>query len=140
MQNLTKATKASDIKRNWHLINVKDKMAGRVCVEIAKWLIGKNKPYYVSNLDCGDYVVVINAKDVKISGNKFREKLYYRHSGYPGGLKAERFEELKERRPEDIIMKGVKGMIPQNKMRATMLKRLFVYSGDKHEYLDKINI
>jgi len=138
MQNITKPTKAADIKRVWHLVDVKDKITGRVCVEIANWLIGKNKPYFTSNLDCGDYVVVINAKHIRIGGKKSRTKVYYRHSNYPGGLKAETFEDLQARMPEEIIFRGVKGMLPQNKLRALMLKRLYVYPDEKHAYADKL--
>jgi len=86
MNQVTQATKASDIKRNWHLIDVKDKTLGRISTEIALLLMGKSKPYFVRNLDCGDYVVVINAKNVKTTGNKEVQKKYYRHSGYPGGF------------------------------------------------------
>lgn len=139
MQNLTKSTKAKDIKRSWHFIDVKDKITGRVCVEIANWLIGKNKPYFTPNLDCGDYVVVINAKKVKVGGKKYNEKTYYRHSGYPGGLKAETFEELQSRRPEEVIFRGVKGMLPQNKLRALMLKRLYVFPDEKHTYAKQLS-
>src|SRR5206468_2521226 len=103
-------------------------------------LIGKSKPYFVRNLDCGDHVVVINAKSIKIGGKKPREKIYYRHSGYPGGFAGEAFEDLQKRKPEDIVIHGVKGMLPQNKLRASMLKRLHVYGEEKHEYQDKFKI
>lgn len=134
---MTTATKVSDIKREWHLIDVKGKTLGRVSSEIAQLLMGKRKPYFVRNLDCGDYVVIINAKDVKTTGNKEEQKKYYRHSGYPGGFKTETLKELRERKPENIITHAVKGMLPQNKLRDKMLRRLFVFSGEEHRYSDK---
>jgi large subunit ribosomal protein L13 len=135
--NTTTATKASDIKREWHLIDVKGKTLGRVSSDIAKILMGKSKPYFVRNLDCGDYVVVINAKEVKATGNKEEQKKYYRHSGYPGGFKVESLKELRERKPTQIIMHAVKGMLPDNKLQDRMLARLFVFAGEEHKYEDK---
>jgi large subunit ribosomal protein L13 len=134
---LTQTTKAADIKREWHVIDVKDKALGRVSSEIAQLLMGKSKPYFVRNLDCGDYVVVINAKVVKATGNKEEQKNYYRHSGYPGGFKVETLRELRARKPEEIITHAVKGMLPQNKLRDKMLRRLFVFAGEEHKYEDK---
>ncbi len=133
----TIATKKLDIKRAWHHVDVKEVALGRVASEIAQKLMGKSKPYFVRNLDCGDYVVVTNASLVKATGNKELKKTYYRHSMYPGGLKAERLEELRVRKPEEIIMHAVKGMLPQNKLRATMLKRLFVFPGESHKFEEK---
>lgn len=140
MSNLattTQTTKASDIKRAWHLVDVKDQTLGRVATDIAKLLMGKSKAYFVRNLDCGDYVVVTNAKLIKITGNKEEQKKYYRHSGYPGGFREETLKELRERKPEDIITHAVKGMLPQNKLRDLMLKRLRVVAGEEHKYNDK---
>jgi large subunit ribosomal protein L13 len=135
--NLTTPTKATDIKRGWHLVDVDGKTLGRVATDIARLLMGKGKPYFVRNLDCGDYVVVINAKDVVVSGNKEEQKNYYRHSGYPGGFKKETLKELRARKPEEIIKHAVKGMLPQNKLRDRMLKRLFVFASEEHRYKDK---
>lgn len=135
----TVATKASDIKRTWHLIDVKDKTLGRIASEIAQLLMGKSKPYFVRNLDCGDYVVIVNAKNVKVTGKKEVQKNYYRHSGYPGGFKAETLKELRVRKPETIITHAVKGMLPQNRLRDKMLKRLFVFAEEEHKYQDKFN-
>jgi len=135
--NTTVATKASEIKREWHLIDVKDKTLGRVASEIAQLLMGKSKPYFVRNLDCGDYVVVINAKGVKTTGKKEEQKKYYRHSGYPGGFKVESLKELRERKPENIIMHAVKGMLPDNRLQDRMMARLFVFEGEEHKYADK---
>lgn len=135
--NQTVATKASDIKREWHLIDVKDKTLGRVASEIAQLLMGKSKAYFVRNLDCGDYVVVINAKGVLTTGKKEEQKKYYRHSGYPGGFKVESLKELRVRKPEDIITHAVKGMLPDNRLKDRMLTRLFVFAGEEHKYGDK---
>jgi large subunit ribosomal protein L13 len=137
MISQTRSTKANDIKREWHLIDVKGKILGRVSSEIAQLLMGKSKPYFVKNMDCGDYVVVINAKEVKTTGKKEDLKTYYRHSGYPGGFKAEKLKDLRQRNPEEIIKHAVSGMIPQNKLRASMLKRLYVFAGEVHTYGDK---
>lgn len=134
------ATKQSDIKRVWHLINLKDKILGRVSTEIAKLLMGKGKPYFVRNLDCGDYVVVINVQDVKVTGKKEDQKKYYRYSGYPGGLTTETLSKLRQRKPEDVIIHAVKGMLPQNKLRDKMLKRLLVFKGEEHPYKNKFII
>lgn len=136
----TKSTKASDIKREWHLIDVKDKVLGREATKIALLLAGKQKPYFVRNLDCGDYVVVTNSKEVKVTGKKELLKNYYRHSGYPGGFKAERLVDLRKRKPEEIIKEAVKGMLPQNRLRDQMLKRLFIFAGEEHRYQDKFKI
>lgn len=134
----TVPTKAADIKRAWHLIDVKDKTLGRVSSEIAQLLMGKSKPYFVRNLDCGDYVVIVNAKHVKVTGKKELQKNYYRHSGYPGGFKVETLKDLRIRKPETIITHAVKGMLPQNRLRDKMLTRLFVFAEEEHTYQDRI--
>jgi|SRR5581483_1006458 len=133
----TESTKLNDIKREWHVIDLKGKPLGRVSTEIAKLLMGKSKPYFVRNLDCGDYVVVINAKEVSTSGKKELQKIYFRYSGYPGGLTQETLERLRVRKPEEIITHAVKGMLPQNRLRDTMLKRLKVFAGPEHTFADK---
>lgn len=130
----TNALKASEIKRDWHLVDVKGKILGRVCTEIATLLMGKNKPNFVSYLDNGDYVVVINAKQVKVTGKKELQKVYTRHSGYPGGLRQETLAKLRERKPEEIIRHAVKGMIPKTKLGADMIAKLHVYEGNTHPY------
>lgn len=132
-----KATSIKEVKRDWHLVDVEGETLGRISTNIANLLMGKSKPYFVRNLDCGDYVVVVNAKNVKVTGNKEVKKTYYRHSGYPGGFKAETLSELRARKPEDIISHAVKGMLPQNRLRDQMLKRLKVFGGSEHEYGDK---
>ena len=134
----TQSTKVSEVKRTWHLIDVKDQTLGRVGTKIAHLLMGKAKPYFVRNIDCGDYVVIINAKDVKVTGKKEEQKKYYRHSGYPGGFRMETLKEARTKHPEEIIRHAVKGMLPDNKLRDSMLKRLFVFAGEEHKYQDKI--
>lgn len=135
----TKPTKISDVKREWHMVDLAGKTLGRIATDIAKLLIGKSKPYFVRNLDCGDFVVAVNAKDIKTTGKKDEQKIYYRYSGYPGGLRKETLTELKGRMPEKVIELAVKGMLPQNRLRDKMLGRLFVFSGQEHKYHDKFN-
>lgn len=134
---MTNSTKAQEIKRNWHHVDVKDKTLGRIASEIALFLMGKSKPYFVKNLDCGDYVVVTNASLVAVTGKKEEKKTYNRHSMYPGGYKSETLKKLRARRPEEVIRHAVSGMLPSNKLKATMLKRLFVFAGEEHDYKDK---
>ena len=133
----TKTISAQNIKREWHLINVKDKTLGRVSTQIAELLMGKAKPYFVRNLDCGDFVVVINAKDVAVTGKKETLKKYYRVSGYPGGFRAETLGDLRNRRPEEIVRRAVSGMLPQNRLKSRMLERLLIFKDENHRYQDK---
>lgn len=139
-QQMTKSTKLSDIKRSWHLFDVDGKTLGRVASQIATVLMGKSKPYFVSNLDCGDYAVVINAATVKMSGKKELLKKYSRFSGYPGGYREETLMELRQRKPEEIIRFAVLGMLPQNKLQDRMLTRLFIFKGAEHTYADKFKV
>lgn len=134
-----KTTREKDIKREWHLVDVKEEILGRISTRIASLLMGKGKPYYVRNLDCGDYVVVVNAKDVKTTGKKETLKKYYRYSGYPGGFKAETLSDLRKRDPKEIVHHAVSGMLPQNKLKSRMLKRLLVYAGGEHPHGDKVS-
>ena len=112
---------------------------GRISTNIAGLLMGKSKPYFVRNLDVGDFVVVVNAKNVKVTGNKETKKIYSRHSGYPGGFKQERLIDLRARKPEDIIIHSVSGMLPQNRLKSLMLNRLKVFSGVEHSYAEKFS-
>ena len=134
----TQVTKGADIQRGWHHIDVAGKNLGRTSTEIAQYLMGKSKSYFVRNLDCGDYVVVTNAQDVAVTGKKEEKKEYFRYSGYPNGLSSETLGKLRMRRPEEIIRRSVRGMLPQNKLRDRMLKRLFVYAGSEHPYQEKL--
>lgn len=135
-----KATRAKDIKRQWHLIDLDGKTLGRISTQIAGLLMGKSKPYFVRNLDCGDFVVAINTKKIKVTGNKENKKVYQRHSGYPGGFKQETLSELRNRRSNDIIRHAVLGMIPQNRLRDQMINRLKAFEGAEHDYQDKFKI
>ena len=125
------------VKREWHLIDAKDKILGRISTKIARLLIGKDKVEYVPYLDVGDHVVVVNAAEVGVTGKKEKQKIYYRHSGYPGGLRSETLGDLRERRPEEIIRRAVKGMLPKNKLQKLMLKRLHIFAGAEHPFEEK---
>ena len=137
MTKSSTSIKQGEFKSEWHLVDDGGKVLGRIAVDIAKLLMGKAKPNFVRNLDCGDYVVVINAKEVKVTGKKELNKKYYRHSGYPGGFKSETLKIVREERPEEIIIHAVAGMLPQNKLKAKMLKRLKVFAGKEHNLADK---
>lgn len=126
-------------KRVWHLVDVKGQILGRVSTRIARLLIGKDKPEFVPYLDLGDYVVVVNAGKIRVTGKKETDKIYYRHSGYPGGLKSETLGELRKRRPEEIIRRAIKGMLPKNKLQKERLKRLHVFAGAEHSFKDKFS-
>ena len=130
----TYSTKASDIKRQWHVIDASDKILGRLATQIASLLMGKHKPIFSRNLDTGDFVVVINADKVRVTGNKIKQKLYYRHSGYPGGLKAISLEKMMQTHPTRVIEYAVKGMIPHTRLGASMMKKLRVYVGEAHPH------
>lgn len=136
----TNKLSVKDIKRNWHLIDVKGKVLGRIAVDIAKKLSGKDKVNYVPYLDLGDFVVVINASEVKLTGKKAAQKNYMRHSGYPGGLTVESFSRLIVRRPDEVIRHAVKGMIPKNKLGSSMLKRLYVFAGSTHPFAKQLGL
>jgi len=133
----TKATKESEIKRFWHLFDAKGKILGRLSTEIACLLIGKDKPYFVSYLDCGDYVVVINASKVQVTGRKAEQKLYRRHSGYPGGFREIPYEKQMETDPRKIVRHAVAGMLPKNKLKTKRLLRLKIFVDEKHPHQNK---
>ncbi|MFA7243726.1 MAG: 50S ribosomal protein L13 [Patescibacteria group bacterium] len=122
--------------RNWYIFDLKDQILGRSCTRIADILNGKNRPDYLPNLDLGGYVVVINAKDVKLSGNKELDKRYYKHTSYIGNLKTKEYKDIKEENPEFIIKHAVSGMLPKNKLQALKLNRLKVYAGDQHPHVN----
>jgi len=130
----TYSVKANEIKREWYLINAEGKTLGRLASEIAKILKGKHKPIYSPHLDCGDYVIVINAEKIHVTGRKLDQKIYYRHSGYPGGLKSITLREQLAKHPERVIKAAVKGMLPKNRLGRKMLKKLKVYAGDSHPH------
>lgn len=130
----TYSVKADEIKREWYLINAEGKTLGRLASEIAKILKGKHKPIYSPHLDCGDYVIVINAEKIRVTGRKLDQKIYYRHSGYPGGLKSITLREQLAKHPERVIKAAVKGMLPKNRLGRKMLKKLKVYAGASHPH------
>jgi len=130
----TSSTKASDIQRKWWVIDASGKTLGRLATEVAVLLKGKHKPIYCTHLDVGDYVIVINAAKVAVTGNKLTQKTYYRHSQYPGGLKAVRLGDMLESHPARVIEHAVKGMLPHNRLGAAMLKKLKVYPGAEHPH------
>lgn len=141
MKQVTKSTKSASInlvKREWHLINMKDSTLGRVANKIAVYLQGKHKSTYAPYIDNGDFVVVINAKKVNISGKKSEQKTYSYYSGYPGGLKKVPFKTLLQKKPSEIVHHAVAGMLPKNKLRDQRLARLFIYPEETHPYGDKI--
>ncbi|OGM28062.1 50S ribosomal protein L13 [Candidatus Woesebacteria bacterium RIFCSPLOWO2_01_FULL_39_61] len=129
--------KAKDINRNWHLIDAKGKVLGRMSTEIAILLMGKHKATFAKHMDTGDYVVVINAKEVELTGKKPTQKVYRGHSGYPGGFKEVKISKLFERFPGRIIEKAVAGMLPDNRLKKGRMGRLKIFTDDKHPYGDK---
>ena len=130
----TYSTKKSDIVPEWHLIDAEGKTLGRLATEVAQLLKGKHKPNYVSYLDTGDYVVIVNAEKVSVTGDKADKKIYYRHSLYPGGLKSVNYRRLLQEHPTRIIEHAVKGMLPHNRLGAAMYKKLKVYKGPSHPH------
>ena len=130
----TKSYKLDSLDKGWLLVDASDKTLGRLSTNIAKILMGKNKPEYTPHNDVGDYVVVINAEKIKVTGNKNEQKMYYRHTGYPGGIKSQNFNDLVDSHPDRIITSAVKGMLPKNKLSNSVIKKLKVYKGDSHPH------
>jgi large subunit ribosomal protein L13 len=130
----TVSARAEDVKRDWFLVDADGKTLGRLATEIARRLRGKHKAIYTPHVDTGDYIVVINAEKVRVTGNKEKNKMYYNHSGYMGGLKEISFEKLIDKAPERVIERAVKGMLPKNSLGRTMYRKLKVYAGAKHEH------
>ena len=130
----TISAKADDVKRDWFLVDADGKTLGRLATEIARRLRGKHKAIYTPHVDTGDYIVVINAEKVRVSGNKANDKMYYRHSGYMGGLKETNFNDMIERSPGRVIEIAVKGMLPRNPLGREMYRKLKVYAGPQHQH------
>lgn len=130
----TFSAKPETVKRDWFVIDAEDKVLGRLATEIAHRLRGKHKAEYTPHVDTGDYIVVINAEKVAVTGNKMKNKLYHHHTGYPGGLKTVNFEKLQQTKPEMIIEKAVKGMLPKNPLGRDMFRKLKVYAGSEHNH------
>jgi large subunit ribosomal protein L13 len=132
--NKTFSPKPGDITRNWWLVDASNLPLGRLASEVATILRGKHKPTYAPHVDGGDFVVIVHADRVAVTSDKSQQKIYYRHSGYPGGIKAETFESLRKRRPEAIIERAVRGMLPKNKLGRQMARKLRVYAGPDHPH------
>jgi len=130
----TKVAKKEEVTRDWFLVDADSKVLGRMATEIANILRGKKKPIYTPSVDTGDFVIVVNAEKVALTGNKLADKIYYSHSGFPGGLKSITAGKLIEKKPEDVIRKAVKGMLPKNKLARHMLKKLKIYAGSAHPH------
>lgn len=130
----TFSAKAHEVKRDWYIIDASDKILGRVATEIARRLRGKHKAEFTPHVDTGDYIVVINAEKITVTGRKFKEKMYYRHSGFPGGIKSISFDKLQEKNPIRIIELAVKGMLPKNVLGREMYRKLKVYAGSDHPH------
>jgi len=130
----TYSARPADITREWHLVDAADQTLGRLSTRIARLLMGKHKPMFTPNQDTGDFVVVINAGKVRVTGNKAKQKLYHRHSGYPGGLKSIPFEKMMQNQPTRAVEYAVNGMLPHTRLGARMRKRLRVYAGEEHPH------
>jgi large subunit ribosomal protein L13 len=130
----TLSLRKEDVQRDWYVVDAEGKTVGRLCTTIATMLRGKHKPDYTPHVDNGDYIIVLNADKVTFSGSKWKQKEYQRYSGYPGGLKSRTAEEMRDKKPEAIIEKAVKGMLPKNKLGSAMYRKLFVYAGTDHPH------
>ncbi len=130
----TFSAKAHEVVQNWFVVDAQGKVLGRLASEIAKRLRGKHKPEYTPHVDTGDYIVVVNVEKITVTGNKAKGKIYYRHSGYPGGIYADTFEQLQARAPERVLEKAVKGMLPKGPLGYAMIKKLKVYAGAAHPH------
>ncbi len=130
----TYVQKPAEVKRQWHLVDVKGRVLGQVATEISQLLMGKNKPTFTRNVDGGDYVVVVNAKEVVVTGNKPNTKMYHRHSGQPGGITSNSFAELIEKKPTEVIERAVYNMLPKNSLRTGRMARLKIYADTNHKH------
>ena len=134
MNTKTFSAKPHEVQHHWYLVDANEKVLGRLASQIALRLRGKHKPEYTPHVDTGDFVVVVNAEKVAVTGNKLDDKLYYRHSGYPGGLRVRPLREQLERRPTEVLRKAVKGMLPKNKLARQQLTKLKIYAGPAHPH------
>ena len=131
----TFSAKNHDIDRNWYLVDAQNKTLGRLSTEIASRLRGKHKPIYTPHVDTGDYIVVVNASKIRVTGKKMTDKVYYKHTGYIGNLKSENLETMLEKYPEKVLMKSVRGMLPKSKLGNAMIKKLRVFAGPEHTHI-----
>lgn len=130
----TISAKPESVKRDWFIVDADGKTLGRLATEIARRLRGKHKPEYTPHVDTGDYIIVVNAEKIRVTGNKAKDKMYYDHSGYIGGLKSISFEKLIQKKPEQVIERAVKGMLPKNPLGRAMFRKLKVYAGSEHKH------
>jgi large subunit ribosomal protein L13 len=130
----TYSAKPGEIAREWYLVDAEGQTLGRLATRLAEVLRGKGKPQYTPHVDTGDFVVVVNAEKIAVTGNKLDDKMYYRHSGYPGGLKERPLREQLKRRPEEVLRKAVKGMLPRNRLGRQQLTKLKIYAGPEHPH------
>jgi large subunit ribosomal protein L13 len=134
MRVKTYSPKAADIQREWFVIDAKDQTLGRLATQVAVLLRGKHKPIFAPHMDVGDYVIVLNCDKIRVTGRKLDQKIYYRHSGYPGGLRAESLRDTLRKHPERVIQTAVRGMLPKNRLGRKMIKKLKIYAGDTHPH------
>ncbi|BCB96775.1 50S ribosomal protein L13 [Dissulfurispira thermophila] len=130
----TKFAKKEEIERKWYVVDAKDQILGRLCSQIASYLRGKHKPVFTPNVDTGDFVIVINADKIKVTGKKMTDKVYYHHTGYIGSIKAKALKDRIKEEPENVIRDAVWGMLPKNRLGRKMIKKLKVFSGPEHEH------
>jgi len=130
----TFSAKPAEVKRDWYVVDAKGRTLGRLATQIATRLKGKHKPEYTPHVDTGDYIVVVNAEKIRVTGNKLKDKMYHHHTGYIGNLKSISLEDLLDKAPEQVITKAVKGMLPKNKLGAAMIKKLRVFAGPEHTH------
>ena len=127
--------KKEELTRSWFVVDADGKNLGRVAAKVAHVLRGKHKPTYTPHMDCGDYVIIVNASKINLTGNKLDDKMYYNHSGYPGGLRERTAREMKEKYPVEMLERAVKGMLPKGRLGRQMYKKLFVYAGETHPHM-----
>ena len=130
----TYTAKPGEIERSWYVVDAESKTLGRLATQIADVLRGKRKPAYTAHVDTGDFVIVVNAEKIHVTGQKLDQKLYYKHSGYPGGLHSRTLREQLERRPEEVLRRAVRGMLPKNKLASAQLRKLKIYAGPEHPH------
>ncbi len=134
MKKYTYSAKRSDNKEKWCVVDARDKVLGRLASEVAARIRGKHNPLFTPHTDTGDWVIVINAEKIRLTGNKWDQKTYYRHSGYTGNIKSMTAKELMEKKPEELVKKAVRGMLPKNRLGRKLNNKLFVYTGDQHPH------
>lgn len=135
----TYSLKAKEVERRWHVVDAEGRLLGRLASEVAQLLRGKHRPTFTPHMDNGDFVIIVNAAKIKVTGDKLRQKIYYRHSGYPGGLKETTLARMLETRPERVLQAAVKGMLPHNRLSRRILRHLKVYGGPEHPHEAQVN-